>query len=72
MPKLNLNRPNRSRPKPAGRPLAYRLVDLPPLVGISQSGLRNMIAEGRLRAIRHGRVVLVRAAEVDRLVGGEG
>lgn len=65
-------KPNRSRPKPAGRPLAYRLVDLPPLVGISQSGLRNMIAEGRLRAIRHGRVVLVRAAEVDRLVGGEG
>ena len=65
-------RPDRSRPRPTGRPLAYRLKDLPALVGISESGLRHMIALGQLRAIRHGRKVLVRTAEVDRLVGGEG
>ncbi|KAA0253401.1 MAG: helix-turn-helix domain-containing protein [Acidobacteria bacterium] len=61
----------RKRPRPSTGPLAYRLSDCAPLVGISVSGLRRMIHDGRLRAVRHGRIVLVPADELRRLAGSE-
>ncbi len=59
----------RRRPKPPSVPFAYRLSDLPALCGLSLSALRNMVQDGRLRAIRHGRAILVPAAEVARITG---
>lgn len=62
---------NRQRPRPPVAPMAYRLADCPELCGISVSGLRRLIATGRLRAVRHGRIVLVPAEELRRLAGSE-
>ncbi|HQN10089.1 MAG TPA: hypothetical protein PK569_21195 [Thermoanaerobaculia bacterium] len=73
MPKLNrpATKRDRSRPRPPGAPLAYRLSDLDRLTGLSISKLRNMVADGSLRAIRHGRAIVVPAAEVARLTGAD-
>lgn len=64
-------RHDRKRPRPATAPLSYRLSDCASLVGISVSGLRNLIRDGRLRAVRHGRITLIPAAELHRLAGSE-
>jgi hypothetical protein len=60
---------DRRRPRPTSAPFSYRLVDLPPISGISLSGWRNMIAAGKVRAVRHGRVILVPREEVLRVTG---
>ncbi len=59
---------DRSRPKPHER-LAYRLADVPNVLGLSLSHLRLMIGRGEIRAIRHGKATLIPAAEVARLAG---
>ena len=60
---------DRSRPKPQGAPLAYRLADAPSVSGISASQWRHMIARGEVRAVRHGKMVLIPAAEMNRITG---
>lgn len=63
---------SRKRPKPGARPLSVRLADAPAIVGISVRGLAGMIADGRLRAVRRGRCVLIPYAELERLAGEDG
>lgn len=59
---------DRSRPKAQER-LAFRLADVPAVVGLSLSHLRLMISRGEIRAVRHGKATLIPAAEVARLAG---
>lgn len=62
----------RSRPKPAGEPLAVRLADAAAVVGISSRGLANLIARGELKAVRRGpRIVLIPMSELKRLTDPE-
>jgi len=60
---------NRRRPKPTTAPLSYRLVDCAVLTGLSVSGIRNLIRDGQIRAVRRGRAILVPRIELERIAG---
>ena len=58
---------NRKRPRPS-RPLSYRIPDAASITGISESQIRNLITTKRLAAVRIGRMVLIKADALERLV----
>jgi len=58
---------SRRRPRPT-RPLSYRIPDASSITGISESQIRNLIASKKLAAVRIGRMVLIRADALERLV----
>jgi excisionase family DNA binding protein len=55
-------------PKLVGPPLLNPIRATAMRLGISEQGVRNLIAEGRLRAVRVGRRLLVAEHELDRFV----
>ena len=56
----------------SGAPQAYRIKHVAALCNVSERTVRRLIAEGRLRAIKLNRTVLIPADEVRRLLATEG
>jgi excisionase family DNA binding protein len=60
-----------SGPSGNDRRLAYRLNELAPLIGVPKSTLHDAVRTEKIRSVRLGRVILIPAAEVERLLGSQ-